>query len=721
MGMIQVLPFAVANRIAAGEVVERPASAIKELVENAIDAGAHRIVVEIQNGGMTFMRVTDAGDGMTAEDLPMCIRRHATSKISSAADLDSIITLGFRGEALAAIASVSEMRILSRRRDAEMGNVLEASQGNLISVRETGCMVGTTVIVEELFASVPARRKFMRRDATEAQAVITIVEKIALSRPDIAFQLIVDGNRKLQTAGDGNLKAAIYAVFGKEFANRMIEVRGSCEGVDLWGYISRPDFVRGSRSAENFFINGRCVRSAPAAAALEQAYHSFMPTDKFPCCVLNLTIRPELVDFNVLPAKHEVKFSRESSVFTVIYTTVRSALAADETRPELHFAAPKKPTGESSEQKPSAPARRVSDAFVPVRDRVTEREGGTERGEQMTLGSVSAVLPAAPAAPVVPPVVPPPADTLPDDMPPAVLQQPIPTEQGACSTGERREPPPPEASSRFVHMTAEQYARDYLGVKKDSAGSKTQPTVAKKEEAPPVPPAVAPAAASPAQPPAAPVPPPAKTSDPTPQPTPSEPQPQKPIADWRIVGEVFHSYIIVETGDKMLVIDQHAAHERLLYEQLRARLHETAPTSQLLLIPLEVMMMSDEVTALSEYQKELEAIGFAFTTSRNTVEVTALPEGVSRETASDMLCTIADRIKTNTGNARLTRDILFERALYQGACKAAIKAGRQYAPEHLHWLVEQLMKLPDITVCPHGRPVAMQMSKQNLDHQFERS
>jgi DNA mismatch repair protein MutL len=319
MGMIQVLPFAVANRIAAGEVVERPASAIKELVENAIDAGAHRIVVEIQNGGMTFMRVTDDGDGMTAEDLPMCIRRHATSKISSAADLDSIITLGFRGEALAAIASVSEMRILSRRRDAEMGNVLEASQGNLISVRETGCMVGTTVIVEELFASVPARRKFMRRDATEAQAVVTIVEKLALARPDIAFRLIVDGNTKLQTSGDGNLKTAIYATLGKEFANKMIEIKGSCEGVTLHGYISRPDLVRGTRGAENFFINRRYVRSAPAAAALEQAYHSFMATEKFPACVLHLTMNPEAVDFNIHPAKLEVKFSRESAVFTVIF------------------------------------------------------------------------------------------------------------------------------------------------------------------------------------------------------------------------------------------------------------------------------------------------------------------------------------------------------------------------------------------------------------------
>jgi DNA mismatch repair protein MutL len=269
-------------------------------------------------------------------------------------------------------------------------------------------MVGTTVIVEELFASVPARRKFMRRDATEAQAVVTIVEKLALARPDIAFRLIVDGNTKLQTSGDGNLKTAIYATLGKEFANKMIEIKGSCEGVTLHGYISRPDLVRGTRGAENFFINRRYVRSAPAAAALEQAYHSFMATEKFPACVLHLTMNPEAVDFNIHPAKLEVKFSRESAVFTAIYTTVRSALAADETRPELHFALNKPAADLSADQKAppvqrsAAPtqARRTSDAFAPVYDRAVASQSpeGSRAGKQISLTERDAIVPPLPSA-----------------------------------------------------------------------------------------------------------------------------------------------------------------------------------------------------------------------------------------------------------------------------------------------------------------------------------
>ncbi|MBQ7336983.1 MAG: DNA mismatch repair endonuclease MutL [Clostridia bacterium] len=721
MGSIQVLPFSVANRIAAGEVVERPASAIKELIENAMDADATRITVEIQNGGMTFMRVTDDGCGMSADDLAMCIRRHATSKIRSAADLSTVLTMGFRGEALAAIASVCEMRIMSRRHDEEMGNILEASQGNMISVRETGCMVGTTVIVEELFASVPARRKFMRRDATEAQAVVSIVEKLALARPDIAFRLIVDGNTKLQTAGDGNLKATIYATLGKEFANRMIEVKGALDGVELSGFISRPDFVRGTRSAENFFINRRYVRSAPAAAALEQAYHSFMATEKFPACVLHLSMNPEAVDFNVHPAKLEVKFSRESAVFTVIYTTVRSALSADESRPELHFAISRQAATQKADKsmagERTTTTRRTSDAFAPVYDRKVAAAApeGNRAGKQMSLTekevapSPSSSLGRAPSAPSgEPPVcVPPiavPSDTLPSDMPPAT-----PPSTDDISVPSESMPSPPTSRGEPL-ITAEQYAKAIVGGRYHAQQSaETMSSEGEKPSAEP--PSVNEAKA---------------TAEPSP------PIGEKPAApheegrmpamkNWRIVGQIFNSYIIVETEDKMLMIDQHAAHERLLYEQLRARMHEVQPTSQPLFLPLEVMMMSDEVVALCDYQKELESIGFSFTAKRNTLEVSALPTGIDREVASDMLCTIAERIRNNTGGARLTRDIIFERALYQGACKAAIKAGRTYAQEHLEWLVEQLMQLPDITVCPHGRPVAMQMSKQNIDHQFERS
>ena len=509
MGSIQVLPFSVANRIAAGEVVERPASAIKELVENAMDADAKHITVEIQNGGMTFMRVTDDGCGMSAEDLAMCIRRHATSKIKSAADLERLLTMGFRGEALAAIAAVCELRIMSRRADDEMGNVLEASQGNIISVSQTGCMVGTTVIVEELFASVPARRKFMRRDATEAQAVVTMVEKLALARPDIGFRLIVDGNTKLQTSGDGNLKTAIYSTLGKEFANRMIEIKGSCDGVELHGYISRPDFVRGTRGAENFFINRRYVRSAPAAAALEQAYHSFMATEKFPACVLHLSMNPEAVDFNIHPAKLEVKFSRESAVFTVIYTTVRSALAADQTRPELQFSTPRATEKAAPTTSTPVTPRRTSDAFAPVYDRTVAAQTPAERksGGQMSLTQAelppiatleSEFLKNKPEVKINQP----PVDELPPNMPPATPQSPsdIPAT-----------PMPTEAPPL---ITAEQYAKSMMGGR-----YRELPDEAKAEETESLR-VVTPPLVENAMPP--------QVSTPAPEPMPREPVPQDP-------------------------------------------------------------------------------------------------------------------------------------------------------------------------------------------------
>ena len=300
MGNINVLSFAVANLIAAGEVVDRPASVIKELMENAIDAGARHITVEIRNGGVTFMRVADDGCGIAPEDL------------------DGILTLGFRGEALAAIAAVSDLRIITRTADAPFGSMLISHGGEVEDVIEQGAPIGTTVIVENLFGNVPARRKFLKKDVSEAIAVSTYVEKIALSRPDIAIRLIVDGNMKLDTAGDGKAESAMYAVFGREFVSKMIPVQGGGESVKVSGFIGRPDNVRPKRNYENFFINGRYINCRTAAAALEQAYTSYSPPEKFPCCVLYIEINPAAVDVNVHPAKLEVKFSNERPVFEAI-------------------------------------------------------------------------------------------------------------------------------------------------------------------------------------------------------------------------------------------------------------------------------------------------------------------------------------------------------------------------------------------------------------------
>ncbi len=361
MGKINVLPFAVANLIAAGEVVDRPASVIKELMENAIDAGATRITVEIQNGGVTFMRVSDNGCGMEPDDIPTAIRRHATSKIRSAEDLDGILTLGFRGEALAAIASVSDMRIISKTAEAALGTVLEAHGGEILGLYEQGCSTGTSVIVENLFANVPARRKFLKKDVTESMAVTANVEKVALSHPEIAFRLIVDGNTKLETAGDGNLQNTVYAVFGKEFASRLIEVRSDNDGIVVEGFIGRSDNFKANRNYQNFFINGRYVKSKTAMAALEQAYTSYMPPEKFPACVLFIGINPARVDVNVHPAKLEVKFSNEKPVFEAIYYTVRTALESNATRPSMQL-----DIGTRGKRSPFA--GRVSDSAVPVRD-----------------------------------------------------------------------------------------------------------------------------------------------------------------------------------------------------------------------------------------------------------------------------------------------------------------------------------------------------------------
>ena len=686
MGKINVLSFEVANLIAAGEVVDRPASAIKEMMENAIDAGASRITVEIQNGGVTFMRVSDNGHGMPPEDLPMAIRRHATSKISEPEDLDGIATLGFRGEALAAIAAVSRLRILSKTPDAALGAQMDVNCGEIVDITERGCAVGTTVIAEDLFANVPARRKFLKRDVTEAMAVSANVEKIALSHPEIAFRLIVDGNLKLETVGDGSLKSAVWTVFGKDFASRLIEVKGDFDGITVKGYIGRPDNVRPNRNYQNFFINSRYIKSKTASAALEQAFTSYCAPEKFPACVLFIELNPARVDVNVHPAKLEVKFTNEKPVFESVYYAVRQALEQNTARPELQI--PK--------QKPS-----VSDAFTSV-----------ERGESLQKRQITMDTAAASA------------------------------------------PAKPQKGEAWEHLTAQQYVEQYIQGKKPEKQAPAPDKTAK-----PVGQGLAPAA-NPTQPvgqglapaanPVSPVGadvldgpnqnqslvgadvkphaadcPQAAAPAPSRTPLPKEPDPAPvPTAEkgtYRLVGQVFNAYLIVEIGERMLLIDQHAAHERILFEQLKANMREKEASSQLLMLPIEVMMTSGEVQTIGDYRAELEAVGFSFSTGRFTVTVDAIPTGLESDAVAQMLPVIAERLQSGTGNASLTRDIVFEKALYQGACKAAIKAGRVYAPEHLSWLVDQLMELPDITYCPHGRPVAMEMSKKNLDRQFERS
>ncbi|MBE6547095.1 MAG: DNA mismatch repair endonuclease MutL [Ruminococcaceae bacterium] len=675
MGRINVLSFAVANLIAAGEVVDRPASVIKELVENAIDSGADRITIELQNGGVTYMRVADNGCGMAPEDLPVSIRRHATSKIKDAKDLESILTLGFRGEALAAIASVSDLRIISKTKDAEVGAMLEAHGGNIYGVTERACSDGTTVIVENLFSNVPARRKFLKKDVTEAMAVIALVEKIALSKPYISFRLISDGNIRLETVGDGNLKNTVYSVFGKDFASRLIETRLTLDGIEVFGFVGRSDNVRANRNYQNFFINGRYVKSKTAGAALEQAYTSYIPPEKFPCCVLFLNIHPAAVDVNVHPAKLEVKFSNEKPVFEAVYYAVRNALETNSTRPNVSL----QPASKRSDRIEA----KLSDSTRPI-----EEGKGESLKKRQLVGDLYTAAP---------------------------KENPLSDSKGgfARMSAEEylaqylksipKEPLPKEAKLESKQSETQQ---NQLENKQQRSREKTPVAVPKSTTVTPV--SIAPSVASAAIETAS-----AKEEAIVPVPTES--------LQYRILGEAFHSYVFVEVGDKVLVIDKHAAHERILFEGLKAGMNDRNKASQLLMIPLEILMTSDEIQILSDYRSEIEAVGFAFTTGRYTVSVTEVPEGIAGEAVADMLTVIAERLRSHTGSAKLTRDILFEKALYQASCKAAIKAGREYPEGHIQWLVAKLMELPDITVCPHGRPVAMELSKKQLDHQFERT
>ena len=666
MGKINVLSFAVANLIAAGEVVDRPASVIKELLENAIDSGANRITVEIQNGGVTYMRVADNGCGIDPEDLPTAIRRHATSKIKDAKDLEGIITLGFRGEALAAIAAVSSVRIISKTKGASVGAMLEAHNGEIVGVTERACSDGTTVIVEDLFGNVPARRKFLKKDVTEAMAISAVVEKIALSKPHIAFRLISDGAVKLETMGDGNLKTAVYSVFGREFASKLIDTEIELDGIEVRGYIGRSDNVRANRNYQNFFINGRYVKSKTAMAALEQAYTSYIPPEKFPCCILFITINPAAVDVNVHPSKLEVKFSNEKPVFEAIYYAVKNSLEANATRPGIVLGTLKTDRTNRLEQK-------LSDATRPISE-------GKE--ESLRKRQVSAELYTAP-------------------------------------TTEKTEPKPTES---FARMSAEEYVQKIVGgmTKKDEKAERT-PVATTPISAPKEQPAVKVEPKVTAQP----IPVKIETA-PAPTVVPAEEkrevatvEPKK--LNYRIIGEAFNSYVMVEVGDKLLVIDKHAAHERIIFEQLKAGMKNSERVSQLLMLPIEVMLTSEEIQTIADYREEIEAVGFEFTNGRFTVSVMAIPEGIAASAVPDMLAVIAERIKSNTGSAKLTRDIIFEKALYQASCKAAIKAGREYPEGHVKWIVDKLMEIPDITVCPHGRPVAMELSKGTLDKQFERT
>ena len=641
----------VADLIAAGEVVERPASAVKELVENAVDAGATQITVEVQNGGMTFLRVTDNGCGIAPEDAPTAFLRHATSKIRTKEDLAAIGTLGFRGEALAAISSVSRIDLLTKTAEAD-GVSLHLEGGVVTSQQPAGCPQGTTILVRDLFFNTPARMKFMKSDSAESSAIAAVVQQQALAHPEISFRLIRDGETQLQTSGDGERLAAIYTVFGRELAKNMLAVNGTWEKFHVTGYITKPTATRGNRALQYFFLNGRFIRSRLLSAALEEAYRNQMMTGRFPACVLELQMPLEAVDVNVHPAKTEVKFLNERAVFDAVHYAALSTLS--------------NASGRVAMQMPKSPA-----------------------------------LDAQPAAP-----------------------------QQTARPAERPAARPAVNPNFYQTMQAGEYRRQAGAQPRTVLASQVQyPTRTPKPVEPAMPPvekAPSPIAPPQPEPVVAPVKPAAK-AEPEPAaipkepiPTPAEPEQlalDLPEQTFRLIGEAFDSYLIAEQGESVLFIDKHAAHERILFEKLKAEDHPIV--SQELMAPVSAELTREEAATVLENTEILGKCGFEVADfGDGDVLIRQIPCDVDEKDAVSLLQELAaDLLAGKT----LAPETLRDNLLHTIACKAAIKAGWHTEGAEAAHLVAEILSRTDIKYCPHGRPVCIELTKSQLERQFKRS
>ena len=696
---INILDKHTANLIAAGEVVERPASAIKEMLENSADAGATRITVEIQNGGTTYFRVTDNGCGMSKEDLPKAVLRHATSKICSPEDLSSIGTYGFRGEALAAIAAVCDLRILTKRKEDTFGSVLHINSGEIIENGEAGCPDGTTIAASDIFKNIPARRKFLKKDVSEGTACLAVTEKFALSRPDIAVTFIADGKQKLKTTGDGDLKNTIYSCLGKEFAAKLIPLDYSYEGICVSGYIGKPETARPGRSMQNFFINGRYVRSGTVCAALEEGFRAFCPVGKFPAAVIFCTLDFSRVDVNIHPAKTEVKFSEEKNVFEAVLFAVKTALnkgtsySYEEKSKENEIVFPDRAYIKPNPQNTVAA---VSHSYIPDIPKASDEKPVVSQKEMAKgLGIDTSFIPKA-------------------------------STQSYRELDEKKETSP-EIKHGFekknsVPNFSKAFLEDYAGITDSVALSpkKNEPLFVRAS-----------------------VPtdsmdifsPPPKTDIPYPQ----EPQIKESVSqiffeldsekdekadeeipsssNVKVIGECFNSFILAECDDTLYIIDKHAAHERILYEEIKTAADGAA--SQLILEPVRIPLSTDEFSAVYENKDYFDKTGFIIDFfGTNSIIVRAYPEHIDSCDLADIFLSITSKLCEGNGHA--AGDI-FDKALFSAACKAAVKAGQKNSIFTDEYIAQKIFSSEAILYCPHGRPVITEFSKEKLYKMFKRT
>lgn len=666
MPNIQVLDAHVADLIAAGEVVERPASVVKELVENAIDAGATSVTVEIQKGGMSLIRVADNGCGIPWEECETAFLRHATSKLRTSEDLAAIGTLGFRGEALAAISAVSRVELFTRTQREDLGTALTLDGGVVMAKDPAGCPLGTTFVVRDLFYNTPARLKFMKRDAAEGAAVFALVQKLALSHPEVSLKFIRDGRQELLTPGDGKLKSSLYAVFGRDIALGFTPVRGEGEEVTVSGFVSLPACCRGTRSYQHFFVNGRQVKSKLLTAALERAYENQKMVGKFPGCVLQVNIKTSAVDVNVHPAKTEVKFLYERKVFDGVYYTVLSALQGENRHPAMEFKKPPEP-------KPAAPAAPIAPVQKPK----------TREPVRMTAQEFRKSQPLRDSASILRPMEKPytPAYT--------------PSTPGKPPVSAKREEAP-----KVFHTNVEKAVENV-----------DKPLIT--QEIPGCTPVD-----TPSKPPA---PEPEQITLPTPEPAlvSEETVPEKPVPPeipWRLAGEVLNTYLIVEQGDEILLIDKHAAHERMNFDRMKQETYE--PMAQTLLAPVIFTPAPEEGAVLLDSLPLLRRFGFLCEDfGGGSLVVRELPDYLEPGQAEGVLSELAAQLLLgDPADPAAARDAV----LHTMACKAAVKGGQKNSREELLVVARAVMS-GQVKYCPHGRPVAITMTRGQLEKQFKRA
>ena len=645
MPKILQLSSHVANLIAAGEVVERPASAVKELLENAVDAGASKVTIEIRDGGMTFLRVTDNGCGMSAEDARTAFLRHATSKLRTEEDLAAIGTMGFRGEALAAIASVSRIDLMTKTPGSLSGVKLHLDAGVITEEAEAGCPDGTTILVRDLFYNTPARMKFMKSDTVEGSRVAAAVQMQALAHPEVAFQFLRDGKQVLATPGTGKLQDAMYCVYGRDCA-RMVAVESRWESYTLSGFVTLPTDARPSRNLQTFFVNDRPVKSKLLIAALEEAYRNQLMVGRFPGCVLHLNLPANAVDVNVHPAKTEVKFLSEKAVFDCVHYGVLGALNKKPDRPAVQF-------------KPQ-PAPVPPEKPTPTVNKPAEKKEAFFR---------------------------------------TMTAQEYKTFSAAMADAPKPRPEAAAAAAKKIPTGGNMPLREFVML--PQVRQAVQP-----EPAPSLPPL--PETPKPSVP---------EIPVKAPEPEMEQTALEMPKADtWRMVGELYRTYILVEEGDNAFLIDKHAAHERILFEKLKA--NQESISGQTLLQPVPVRLSPAAAGELLGNTELLEELGFEIEEfGENTVLARQIPMDLTVEAAAEALETLADDL---LNGRRESRDTVRDTLLHTVACKAAIKAGWVSDEKELLAIAKAVMEREDLKYCPHGRPICVSLSQKMLEKQFKR-